>query len=534
MELPVKYKLENIFNYNIMKKQFKRYSVSGTIIIFIISYQILFSQESHLIEDIPTSNSSNSTLQELKNDLKVLIENPDFADATLGVSIFSPEYGEFIFRHNDTKNFLPASINKIITSTAALELLGSEFTYNTKLFLDGYIQSNGEFNGNIIIRGSGDPTMNKYFYENPLDIFEIWIKKLDSLGIRSIRGNIIGDDNYFDDVYYAPGWSWDDFVYEYSSQVNALTFNDNKIDISVISANSVGEYAMINVFPENSYARVINNILTVDSTGFTRIMARRDANTNIIELFGTIMYDSTADNTYELSVTIDNPTLFFLSLFKSSLERHNIRFRGALLDIDEYPSQRINYSEMMLVSELESTKLSEIIKVINKSSNNLMAEIVFKTIAKEISGIGSFEKASEQIYLYLLANGVNPERVKIVDGSGLSRLNLASPALFTNLLSNIYRSEKKDEFIQSLARPGENGTLSRRMRRSRAEYNVFAKTGSMNSVSTLAGFVNTRDNETLAFTIMIQNFTVPQSLARNLQDLICMRLASFSRGINNE
>lgn len=474
------------------------------------------------------SSKINLPLKQLKIDIDDIIENPDFSNGITGILVQSLETGEIISKKNNNTNFIPASTQKIITTSAALEILGQDYKYSTKFFLDGQTSINGEFKGNIIIKGYGDPTLSNNFYENPYIMFDEFINVLDSLGIKSIKGNIIGDDSYFDNVYYGNGWAWNDMNFAYSAQVSALSFMDNKVDIVIEQGDSIGANTKFNVIPENKYVRIINNVKTVAKQDVVEISALRDAINNIIVLNGNIGFDSTKKEKQVTSVTIDNPTLFLLSILKDRIEKHNIRFRGALLDIDDWNEKPVYY-KLKLVKQFDSPPLIKIVEEINKNSNNLLAEILLKTIAKEGSGIGSFEKGIEIVKKHLSKNGVSPDNIEYTDGSGLSRLNLISPANQVSILTSIFRSNMKDAFIKSLATPNEEGTLKRRMTQSRAEKNVFAKTGSMENVNAICGYVITRDKEYLAFSIMQNNFTVPGSLARNLQDLILMRLAAFSR-----
>lgn len=467
--------------------------------------------------------------EELRADLSAMLESSDFANAWTGISVLSLESGQFLFRYNDRRNFIPASTLKLLTTAAALKYLGKDFRFVTRIYLDGEILKNGEFLGNVIIRGGGDPTMSRNFYEDPVSIAESFARMLDSLGIRSIKGNLIGDDRYFDAQYYGPGWAWDDIIYPFSSQVNALAFNDNKIDVIIRPADSSGELATIEYYPANSYVRIINNVITVPDSGITQIRPFREPKTNIIEISGTIAMDSSAaDYNIVTNVTVDNPTRFFLNIFKTALTNHRIRVRGALFDISDW-NRRITYKDLNPVWSIYSPPLSEIISLINKESHNLSAEMLLKTLGRESSGNGSFAGGISRLRLYASSIGIDPESISIVDGSGLSRYNLISPAYEVALLSKVYRSDFYDTFKSSLAIPGEVGTLITRMIRSRAEDNVFAKSGSMNNISTISGYVLTREKETLAFAIMMNNFTVPHSIARSLQDLILMRLASFSR-----
>jgi D-alanyl-D-alanine carboxypeptidase/D-alanyl-D-alanine-endopeptidase (penicillin-binding protein 4) len=474
------------------------------------------------------TNYRINQLEILRSDIRSLINNPDFTNANLGLCVQALESGEYIFNYNESKNFIPASTQKVLTTAAALELLGSDFKYSTKFYLDGNIMPDGEFIGNVIIRGIGDPSISKYHFKEPLEILENWAKVIDSMGIRSIKGNLIGDDSYFDNIYYGPGWSWDDFSYYFSSQVSALSINDNRVDFYIYSGDSIGDYARISAYPNSQYYRIINNIKTTKSQEDNNITGFRNYGTNIISLWGTTSYDALRKKSNSISVTLDNPTLFFLNLFKQKLNERKIVFSGGLLRQADLP-ERINYSVLNPISEHFSPNLIEILTVINQESHNLSAEMIFKTLGKESTGIGDFEHGSEYILNYVSKAGVNKQNIKIVDGSGLSRLNLMSPRSQVSVLNHIHRSTFRDKFMKTLARPGEPGTLKRRMTKSKAEKNVFAKTGSMNYVSAICGYLTTSDGELMAFSLMFQNFTVPITLANNLQDLILMRLSSFSR-----
>ncbi len=474
-----------------------------------------------------------SPVRELQMDIDALLAAPELSNANIGIAVLAVENGEYFYRKNETKNYIPASTLKTLTTAAALDILGKDFRYSTKIYLDGEPPVNGEFVGNMIIRGVGDPTMSSYFYPDPIDILEEFAMKLDSFGIRSIRGNIIADDSYFDDNYYATGWAFDDLMYPYSAQVNALSFADNKVDVQVNPAQAVGELSRISMLPDNTYVHIINNALTSSSDSQELLVPYRDTRTNSIEIRGKIPFEAKglgvgSISGSKLSVTIDNPSLYFLNLLKQTLEKHGIKVRGALLDYADW-NMKISYARLQSICEHTSPPLSEIVAVVNKFSHNLCAEMLLKTIGKETTGIGSFATGLEQIKKYAARQGILTNSINVVDGSGLSRLNLISPQNQVTLLSSIYRSNKQETFLASLAVPGAQGTLRGRMTQSRAEKNVWAKTGSMNNVSAICGYITTRDSEPLAFSIIVNGFTVPENIVHNLQDLICMRLASFTR-----
>ncbi len=501
--------------------------LSSLFIIFFSAYatygQLLFT-----LPKPDTSEVRLTPLQELRRDIDVLLDSPDFSNAFVGVSVFSIESGEYFYQYNDSKNFVPASSLKLITTATAQKYLGADYRFRTRLYLNGEIRDNGVFVGDVYVRGYGDPTFSKKFSDSSNTILNYFADVLDSVGVKQIKGNIIGDDNFFDEADYPAGWNWDDMIHPYSAQISALSINDNAIEIRVKSGDSVGAPAEFYVKDNCGYAQIINNVRTVKENEPTIINPYRERGENVIEIYGTISYDSSDAFEKSISITIDNPTLYFLTLFRNVLEKRKMQHKGALLDIDDL-NYEPGYHNMKLIAENLSIELREIIKPINEKSHNLASEIILKTIGAETLGFGSTAAGIEQVKKFISRLGVPPEKISIADGSGLSRLNLISPKYMTTFLSGIYRSSYREDFINSLAAAGEKGTLKRRMRGSLAENKVYAKTGSMNNLSTLSGYVWTRDGEPLAFSIMALNYTVPISLAHNLQDMICMRLVGFSR-----
>lgn len=467
-----------------------------------------------------------SPIRELRADLESLTNAPEWSGAHVGIAVLSLESGEMLYRKNEDKYFIPASLQKLFTTSTALATLGADYRYTTRVYLDDEIQPNGEYNGNIIVRGSGDPTMSAAYGLDPSAVLDAWAAVLDSLGIRSIKGSIIGDDDVFDDVAYAPGWSWDDLVFSYAPQVGGINIADNAVRIRATAPPSDRTPTNIRVIPETDYVRIVNGLRVVDSTGSTTITPQRDFRSNVIDITGTIIASPT--DTASVAVSVDNPTLYALNLFRGAIQRRGIRFRGAVLDVDDW-NDTIAYDHCRVIAEQRSAPLSQIVNVVNRFSNNLGAEALLKTIGKEAGGEGSFERGIEEIKKLMQREGIGAQDMTIVDGSGLSRLDLCTPRQITTMLNAMFRGPLAAPFTASLAAPGEPGTLQRRMRDTRAESVVRAKTGTMNGVSTLAGYLTTRDGEPIAFAIMINNFTAPVSMAQNMQDLVCMRLSSYSK-----
>jgi PBP4 family serine-type D-alanyl-D-alanine carboxypeptidase len=409
-----------------------------------------------------------------------------------------------------------------------LRYLGADYKFLTRMYIDGVISSDGTLYGNLIIRGYGDPSHSSFFTNSPDAVFKYFINILDSLGITGIDGMIIGDDNFFDDSYYPDGWQVNDLIYAYSSQVNALSAYDNAVKLSVKSGKFEGDLSQITIEPDIPYCQFNNYCTTTAPNSEQNIKVHRQEGTNIIIVSGNIPYDPNQKNEFKISVTIDNPTLWFLSNFKHLLTEMNINHYGALLDIDDI-NELPDYSVLEEFYTYYSQNLSDLIITINKQSLNLASEMLLKTIARETSGYGSTSNGIQQINKFTKRLGIESGTEKITDGSGLSRLNICSPKSITNLLGSMYKSEYGSLFQNSLAVPGEEGTLKKRLTKTLAQNKIHAKTGTLNFVSTLAGYTYTRDNEPIAFSMMFLNFNTNINSIQNIQDLIALRITAFTK-----
>lgn len=477
------------------------------------------------------SNSSDSipkyaqlTVPELWSQIQDIFDDPSFNGAEWGVVIQSLANGEYFYKMNEDKLFIPASNLKIFTTSAALFLLDEDYTYSTDLYYRGEIDGS-ILQGDLIVQGRGDPTLSARFHNGEMStVFNDWADSLLRIGIDEIKGNIIGDDNYFDDVGLAPGWSWDDESYWYSAPSSALSFNDNCIDL-VIKPNKNKKTVDISILPDIKYVVILNNVELLDDDSKASIDVYRERGTNVINVFGHI--GEYADS-FKTFVSVNNPTQFSVVTFKDVLKKKGIKVSGYPVDIDDISSP-IDYSKTNFLFSYHSPELKEIIKVINKNSYNLYAELLLKTIGLEIEGFGSTANGIKAEESFFNEIGINPESIRIVDGSGLSRLNLVSPRNIVSVLDYIYNSPYFIAFYNSLPIAGTDGTLGKRMTYSQTRNNVRAKTGFLEGVRSLSGYVYTGDNEPVAFSIIVNNYLVPDKLAENIQDLICLRLANFKR-----
>ncbi|QOJ29252.1 MAG: D-alanyl-D-alanine carboxypeptidase/D-alanyl-D-alanine-endopeptidase [Ignavibacteriales bacterium] len=490
---------------------------------FLVLIGLVFLSEAAFAQKETFTNTASTTLEELRNEFDQLFEDPDFYNAQWGVCIQSLETGEFLYRRNENKLLMPASNLKLLTTASGLQFLGSDFRFKTEIGYSGKIEGT-TLKGDLIIRGYGDPTISgRYTKDDVLKYFNDWADSLINAGIEEITGNVIGDDNAFDDIGLGSGWSWDYESYWYSAPSGALSLNDNCVDI-VASPAKNGDKAEIKLIPDNKYTVIVNRVITVPFDSSAGIEIYRERGTNVITVSGKIREGS---KPVKLYATVNNPTQFFVVVLKEVLKAKGINVRGFAIDIDDQQSE--TESDFNLLFMHESLPLSEIIKVINKNSQNFFAEQLLKAIAYYKTGLGTSTRGIRQIKQITPRMGINSDNFTMVDGSGLSRLNLISAQQMVAVLRYMYQSEYFNDYYNSLPIAGRDGTLADRMRKSAAFEKIRAKTGFIGGVRSLSGYAVTADGETIAFSMIVNNFTVPLVLAENLQDMICLRLSTLRR-----
>lgn len=468
---------------------------------------------------------SYSTVFELNQQLDDIFNDNSFRNANWGVVIQSLENGEYFYKRNEDKFFVPASNLKLFTTAAGLLILGGNYKFSTNIFLNGY-QSSSTVYGDLIIQGRGDPTISGRFYNNDINyVFDTWIDSLLEMGIRNIKGNIVGDDNLFEDIGLGAGWSWDYETDWYAAQSSALSYNDNCVDIT-IKYDAKRDTVLVESKPALRNIVILNQVKVATGTEKTSIDVIRERGTNVVTVSGKLRKDADSILTYS---TVQNPTQFMMLALKNRLEKRGIRVNGYAIDIDDY-ERAINIADLDLLFTSYSEPLNEILKVINKGSQNFFAEQLLKTIGLEKLGYGSVENGISAIKEVFGDIGLNPENIVMVDGSGLSPLNMVTPRQIIDLLKYMYTNKKVFiDYFNSLPIAGVDGTLGKRLKNTTAENVVRAKTGFISHVRSLSGYALTGDKEPIAFTMVANNFSVPVKLAENLQDLVCLRLTNFRR-----
>ena len=458
-----------------------------------------------------------SNLEVAKESIDYYANNPNLFNAQVGIYIELLDTGEIIYKRNEHKLFMPASNMKLFTSAVALLKFGPNFQYQTNIFIKDSI-INGTLHGDIVIKGSGDPTIEPTFSTGDVrNILVTWADTLLNLGINAIDGDIVGDESYFQNERLGYGWQWDYESYYYAAQVGALSINENCVDVTVIANEQVGLPPKIEIFPPTNYFSVENTATTIAPDSVRTLNVTRVRSKNII-----VVKDQIPQNkpVYNQSITVEDPGLFFVHLFAQVLMERGIQFRGELKTVKE--NRVIDYLNLKEVIIHKSPTLATIIKLMNKPSNNLYAEQLLLTLGAEYGAAGTAEEGVKVINQTLSRMGIPENEFIMCDGSGLSRHNLITPSAIVALLRYMSKHNYYDSFYDSLPIAGIDGTIKNRLKGSLAENNVRAKTGHVGRVSNLSGYINSINGRNYIFSILVNNFTVPTKAVHHLQESVCL------------
>lgn len=405
--------------------------------------------------------------------------------------------GKPIYSLSQDRKLIPASNIKLFSSAAILLQLGPDFRYETNLFLSG--EKQGEtWKGPLIVEGGGDPSIGGRFNGGDLtETFRQWAAELKLQGIKKIDGDVIGIDDYFDDVNLGLNWDPDYREEWYSAEVSALSFNDACIDLIVRGEAKSGQRPSVSLDPPTSYLKIDNDLKTViHSKNVQGVRIQRIDDKNTLRLSGSVL----AKRTTTHYASAPNPTLYFTTVLKETLKREGIAVTGSAKDGDdvETPSR----DTWLLVHTHRSEPLRRLLNACLKNSQNLYAEHFLKTLGAEMYGIGSYTVGSMAVKSVLFRHGCNLDSIYLADGSGLSRENRANAQAFVDLLSAVERSPQGKLFKSFLPESGTSGTLKNRMRDTAAKGRVYAKTGTLNGVRGLSGYIESRKGNAYAFSMI--------------------------------
>jgi PBP4 family serine-type D-alanyl-D-alanine carboxypeptidase len=455
------------------------------------------------------------------NPLKELLSDPAMRGAWVGVLVqTSSNPPQTLFAVNEDKRFMPASNAKLFTTALALEKLGPDFTFVTPLLTDGRIDGE-RLDGNLYLKGVGDPSLTR---ERLRDL----AKALAIKGVKSVNGDIVVDVSAFSDNRWGTGWSWDYLHYGYAAEVWAIALDRNSVTLQVSPASKEGQLAQVTLVPATDWLTVDSRVVTVKS-GDSNWSIWRDPWERVIHLWGRVPLSASPET---VRISVPSVPHYVGESFRATLKEMGIVFEGSV-KVGQVPSNA------SVIAETQSPPLREIVRWLNKVSDNLYAEMLLRTVALKERGQGSVSAAMQILKQQLVDWGIDPDDVQLFDGSGLSRLNMVTPRAVVRLLQIARTRPWFDAFKESLPIAGKDGTLRTRFQNTPAEGRLFAKTGYIGSVVALSGYIQRTDGSELVFSILVNHYNAPTrqvqacvdrfvtSLAETREALTAKTLTSF-------
>jgi D-alanyl-D-alanine carboxypeptidase/D-alanyl-D-alanine-endopeptidase (penicillin-binding protein 4) len=435
-----------------------------------------------------------------------IINRPQFSRGRWGILVKLLSSENILYSQDSQKYFIPASNMKLFTTAAALQQLGADFRIRTSIYDEG--------NGVLRVVGRGDPS----FKNAQLTILS---KQLYQQGIRQIN-QLIADDSYFQGEVVNSSWEWEDIQADYGAPVNSLIVNENASILTSLH-QTIGQPLKIqwNDPTETYHWKVENNSVTTeaDKPGFVQV--NRDLKGQIIRINGQLAVNSQPDIT---GLAVFDPIANFIRQFRQNLAREGIT-------VKETASSNLSKNDKEIAA-VESPPLAELLIETNVNSNNLYAEALLRSLAikkPREKNQNTADIGLQVVRETLTQLGVEPEGYVIVDGSGLSRKNLTTPAALVQVLQGIGKSPQAEVFRASLPIAGVNGTLKNRFLNTAAAGMVQAKTGSMTGISALSGYMNAPNYEPLVFSIIVNQSEQPGKVMRTAIDEIVILLAQLKR-----
>ncbi len=449
--------------------------------------------------------------------IDTLIDDPRLDGSLVAVQVRDAETGEMLYDRNGQTRMLIASNTKLLSSAAAVDGLGEDHRFATQL-LGGALED-GTLRSDLYLRGGGDPTMLDEDYRE-------LAASLRAAGVRKVRGGLVADDSYFDDVPYGTSWAWDDEPYYYNAATSALTvapdtdYDSGTVIVRTTPGAAVGDPVRVDTQPRTDVLDIVN-LATTGAAGSANSLSveRRHASDEVL-VTGSVPLGASTDSEW---VTVQDPTEYAADVFARALRAEGITVRGGT-------REGATPAGANVLAEHESMTVGELLSPYLKLSNNLHAEALVKALGAEKTGTGSWSAGLTEVRSWLTANGVDAAKTRLVDGSGLSRMGNVRAQDLTDLLVTVRDEPWFATWYDALPVAGNpdravGGTLRNRMRDTAAANNLHGKTGSLTGVTTLSGYVTNADGRELVFAMVSNNYL---SSPRSIEDALGVTLASWS------
>lgn len=436
------------------------------------NYPKMYENQNKIAEENRADYSN--AVDEVNNGITKMMSDPVLRNADWGFVVYDPKTKKIISSHNETAPLKPASTTKLLTTDTAFGILGDKFTWKTQLEYEGEIDSEGTLTGNLYIVGSGDPSLGtrKAGSASYSEIVSDYINAISERGIKRVKGDII---------------------------VQTAVFKENKTP--VLPENIVW-------IEDNNYYLPVGSTKEINPRNEKIIVPAKspfgDKNRYfyISPYSNKMVFADVFDGENYLTTTLPEAPSYLASLLKSSLIKAKLPVSGTVINLQT--QSKADRRDVLYT--YASPSLQDIIHYTNQRSDNGLAEAILRMVGFQKFGDQSLSSGKEAIIDHLSSINFDLDGLTLIDGSGLSHNNKVTPISQVKFLASRMKEDYFKDYFESLPVAGQSGTLKSMFVNNDANGQIFAKTGTLNKVKALAGYIRTKNGKTLTFSLLVNNY----------------------------